>query len=481
MKRDTSRIFTVPEEVELDATHYSQNHCVPPLHHNTAYNSPVKRKQQQQKQQNEESNNFKPERPKYQQPLTPSVCSTPLKDVNRVLHGFAVSIVAGGEETDVKQPLDNRQINLIDKENETNNQTNVENKSSIQSQNQDDIPEVVKEALRYKRLNKLRNAPTKEKLLQKAKNRNNISLSLNDIEDTTKQSNEIVIKTYKLETIKKQTSHLDEDYDSSKLQRRRRRRFYNTISDPFYPVFRNDGLPISQSLYVERIADHYQELNQTTRIVDLADEILKNSKLPVQNEKTKNDDRCQKLKPNLSLDVRLQDNKNKQESYRRSMSLPLKPINAFDNEDRRKSTSECAGIFDQPQRRKLDGLQLTPLMSKLSLLADERTSGFCSRETTPSEYRDISTYSMVKNKLENASKEGYSDNDDEIEDDWTTTTIANKDECNYEKGELFICGHQNMVLFLLMEDGIANDPELIHTFVSTSLIKRSLRVFICLI
>jgi len=175
--------------------------------------------------------------------------------------------------------------------------------------------------------------------------------------------------------------------------------------------------------------------------------------------------------------------KSKQETYKRSMSLPLKPLNVVNevhnSDDWRKSTSECGGsLYEFPQRRKLDGLQLTPLMSKLSLLADERTSGFCSRETTPSEFRDLSGFSggitttttttttttnqLIRQKLESVEKE-TSDGEDELDEDW-----INKDDPTacLEKTELFLCGYQNMVLVLLMENGTANNPDLIHTLVS---------------
>jgi len=171
------------------------------------------------------------------------------------------------------------------------------------------------------------------------------------------------------------------------------------------------------------------------------------------------------------------------------MSLPLKPQNIAtqvqNGDDRRKSTSEygSGSSCEFSQRRKLDGLQLTPLMSKLSLLADERTSGFCSRETTPSEFRDLSGFSggavtatatmttntttnqLIRQKLESVEKEA-SDGEDELDEDW-----INKDESAIclEKTELFLCGYQNMVLVLLMKNGTANNPELIHTLVSTKI------------
>lgn len=40
-----------------------------------------------------------------------------------------------------------------------------------------------------------------------------------------------------------------------------RRCFYNTITDPCFPVFRQDGLPLSQSLFDEQLANHYRALD----------------------------------------------------------------------------------------------------------------------------------------------------------------------------------------------------------------------------
>lgn len=120
MKRDTSRIFTVPEEGELDSTNYPpapQYVSSVPLAMNHV--SPIRRKQES-----------KPERPKISgtvvNPLTPSVCATPLKDIDRVLHGNAMLICSSesGGETD-------------------------EHRTSSKSNDDDDIPDVVKEALRY--------------------------------------------------------------------------------------------------------------------------------------------------------------------------------------------------------------------------------------------------------------------------------------------------------------------------------------------
>ncbi|XP_017759494.1 PREDICTED: uncharacterized protein LOC108550299 [Eufriesea mexicana] len=435
MKRDTSRIFTVPEEGELDSSQYNDNnHYVPsvPL---TVYNSPVKRKQES-----------KIDRPKCVNPLTPSVCSTPLKDINRVLHGNAVLICNTNEDTNNEAEEEKKDI-----------KTNV-----------DDIPDVVKEALRCKRLNKLRNVTPREKLV-KRKEFNKKSLSMHDLESSNLCSNRISIRTYGLGLPQLKQNVSPEASPEKKYLYKRQ---FHTITDPCYPVFRCDGLPVSQSLYEQYISSHYEELkddrNNTVNRNDFLTSLTNNcnTKNVTNNCDTVTRDNLEKA--SNSRDIKL-DSKIKQETYRRSMSLPLKPLSITDNDDRRKSSSECGNAYDFLQKKKLDGLQLTPLMSKLSLLADERTSGFCSRETTPSEFRDLSSFStatnqIIKQKLEAVNKEIGSDGEDELEEDWITTS---KDEVYLEKTELFLCGHHNMVLVLLMENGTANNPDLIHSLWET--------------
>jgi len=73
------------------------------------------------------------------------------------------------------------------------------------------------------------------------------------------------------------------------------------------------------------------------------------------------------------------------------------------------------------------------------------------------------TNQLIKQKLESVEKEA-SDGEDELDEDW-----VNKDEpvACLIKTELFLCGYQNMVLVLLMENGTANNPDLIHALVNT--------------
>lgn len=445
MKRDTSRIFTVPEEGELDSTQYNNGVPFYPSLTPTTISSPVKRKQ-----------DSLTERPKTANPLTPSVCSTPLKDVNRMLHGTAVSICSAADD------LENSKL--------------ASEKKAVEMENVSDIPDLVKEALRCKRVNKLKNAPPIEKL-EKSRAPGRRSLSLPDLtEPAHKYTNRVSLRYYSI-GLPKLKKNLCYDYceDSPQKKLPPGKQFFHTITDPCFPIFRCDGLPVSRALYDHYVATHYQELRSDSAEAKLRndDELFQKFSL-LSGEKIGMIEGfdCQVISASKNgvtseLDV-TKEKKTKQEMYRRSMSLPLKSLNTPEEEGKQKSTSECGSIFDLPQKRKLEGLQLTPLMSKLSLLADERTSGFCSRETTPSEFRDLSSIStatnqLIRNKLDAAGKEDPSDEEDDFNHDWIPS--KNEDSC-LERVELFLCGQQNMVLVLLMEENVSNNRDLVHSLVS---------------
>ncbi|RZC22683.1 hypothetical protein BDFB_007730 [Asbolus verrucosus] len=105
---------------------------------------------------------------------------------------------------------------------------------------------------------------------------------------------------------------------------------FKTITDPNYPIFRPDGTVISHLFYKDYLTNQMELI--TTEI------------------------------------------KERNSREKKSLTLPLKSLSI----DGTEQTS--------PIRRHSSGVLLTPLKSKLSSF-DERSSGFCSRDTTPSEFR----------------------------------------------------------------------------------------------
>uniref|UniRef100_A0A0C9RFL7 HPS4_1 protein n=1 Tax=Fopius arisanus TaxID=64838 RepID=A0A0C9RFL7_9HYME len=402
MKRDTSRIFTVPEEGEAPDGDPPEE-SVPAVHRRDSIPPKVE-------SQVESKGEFRLKNRAH--PLTPSVCSTPLRDINRVLHDTAVLICNADDSDEILDP-------------------------PRKPQDIDDIPDVVKEALRCKRLNKLRSGgldPEKKPRRAPGARR---SSSVSDLEE------------WRPSSCTPESLH-------------RRRYHSTTITDPCYPVFKFDGSPVSQELYDHYISSHYQELVKAQP--HCFSESSRSSSRPsrtngVDHQSLKDLDTTRlEFVESIPRDPSPQDPRTwipdikRRDTCRRSMSLPLKSLNApaMIEEDGRRSSE----VFEV--KKKLEGLQLTPLMSRLSLLAnDDKTSGFCSKETTPSEYYDLSTLSSRLAK-----------NNNEEDDFWVGDREPGSGSV-LEKAELFICGHQNMVMVLLMDDGTGNNPELIHSLWET--------------
>lgn len=141
MKRDTSRIFTVLEEGEegepanynneLATSQYESS--IPPAIHDSP--PPSNRRKQQETKQQERA--VKAAIAATASSLTPSVCATPLKDVNRVLHDMAMLICSAPDEAESG-----------DGKRESDRSDENERKASTGHEDNDDIPDVVKEALR---------------------------------------------------------------------------------------------------------------------------------------------------------------------------------------------------------------------------------------------------------------------------------------------------------------------------------------------
>jgi hypothetical protein len=277
--------------------------------------------------------------------------------------------------------------------------------------------------------------------------------------------------------------------------------FYNTICDPLHPVFRYDGLPVSRSLYNETLARHYQLLDMERsdessprgETDSFSTHLASSATMESHTETEENDiTNSTILSPgrngSKSVTERTEycSNENeqvppqqmgqigtapsKQEVYRRSLSLPLKTMLTDDYENgdvRERSTSYTAGVLESPAARTRNmGLPITPLMSKLSSLAiEEKTSGFCSRDTTPGEVRDLSfpanSDSSSVPQITRRKVTGEKREPELEQDEGSDCTDATRNAV------LYLFGHQNMSLFLLLDEALEQDPQLIHCLVST--------------
>ncbi|KDR12556.1 Hermansky-Pudlak syndrome 4 protein [Zootermopsis nevadensis] len=466
MKRDISRIFTVPEEREGEVDQ-AEDLTVPSENESVAVSASL-------------SDND-------MVALASSMCSTPLKDINlnKVLHGKALSICSknSGDEAEALTVTANDKADFV-VSGKVQGVMNLETRQTEKPKKK-----------RPKPPNFLVNFCESEVR----------SLSLNDLQQHPRMSsNRVPMKYYSFGLPRITRDMTDDSGDCSPMKNLPSgTHFYNTISDPLHPLFRYDGLPISCSLYNENLARHYQLLdmersdepspggitsgisftnlvsstktncNNKIKECDTASNTALNIKKNCDKSTTDQTEPCSNedelVTQQQTRQVRM--TSSKQEVYRRSLSLPLKSMitsEYADGDVRERSTSYTAGVLESPavKTRTLE-LPITPLMSKLSSLAiEERTSGFCSRDTSPGEFRDLSfpgtsdTSSVpefTKRKVIGEKREAELEQED-------------SNECAEapKNAVLYLCGQQNMSLLLLLEEGLGQDPDLIHCLWETS-------------
>lgn len=251
--------------------------------------------------------------------------------------------------------------------------------------------------------------------------------------------------------------NISEFIDDSDTKKR-----YRTITDPMYPVFNSFGIPISRYLFEEFLSQQCDDVPL----------IAKNSNILIATNGSKNEEKVPlrlnnenaqpvAAKPLEKFSMRVNN------INRKSLSLPLKSLA---NCDGRATTANAAdanntNIFDKPeQRRQLAGIQLTPLITKLSILAmnDERSSGFSSWDTTPG--IELAT-PLDGSKLFRRRSSVKAEEIEAIGLKGPINTKSDVDDTEMKKVELFICGQNNMTLLLLMEDGVGERQENIHSMV----------------
>ncbi|KAG4074157.1 hypothetical protein HA402_014362 [Bradysia odoriphaga] len=338
-----------------------------------------------------------------------SVSSTPMTE-NKVLHGTIMPICANTDLADIA---------------ETNKQSEVTEKLNKFNLN--------------KSVSTFINNPFR---IEKRRN------SMTDLQDSLKKiSRRLSIRTFGIGLTKLDKAEPDgvemDDIDIDDAESRT----YRTITDPTYPVFNSNGAPISKYLFQD-ILERQNALNakaneivEDTFTLDGFDGEMNDSPVdhPVDTNVTVPKTEVVPLKPNKI-----------------ALNLPLKSL-SFDSQTLTDPSAVAStNIFDVPaQRKKLSGIQLTPLMTKLSILAlnDERSSGFSSWDTTPGV--DLVTPSDGAKMFRRRSSVKCEDIMDSV------------DERNLnsqrQRVETFICGQQNMTLLLLLEENSCQKRELVQS------------------
>lgn len=265
------------------------------------------------------------------------------------------------------------------------------------------------------------------------------------------------------------------DYDADLIDDVEARILYRTIADPTYPVFNVFGEPISKFLFEEFSNERNDRIEPSTSGTSksIIEQPSCSAIEPVKETISQPESTQQSIvKPAPSAGTSAKNNVN-----RKSLSLPIKSLDlSIDNEKKDANAdaneiNECVpvnnthSILDKPeQRKKLAGIQLTPLITKLSILAmnDERSSGFSSWDTTPGV--ELATPLDSTKLFRRRSSVKLEDVD--LVDGNTVRNLTEMDENDMKRVELFICGQNNMTVLLLMEEGSAVKQELVQAMVS---------------
>ncbi|CAO1300770.1 unnamed protein product [Diamesa hyperborea] len=232
---------------------------------------------------------------------------------------------------------------------------------------------------------------------------------------------------------------------------------YNTIADPSNPLFNLRKQPMSKTLF-----EDYKNLFVTDenffkppeKEIEKLQEDLESKRLdPVIEDfiqKTRNE-------TNFSPTHKIKSTKKKM------LKLPLKSLSLDLDVNRPSTSAGINSIFDSPatKSKKYQGsLQLTPLLSKLTLLAmsenENYSSGFSSLDLPTPIYQDT----PIDNPNRTFQSRLIKTKEDIVE------VPENDVDCDEMKRvDLFVCGQQNMSLFVIMEEGTGDQP-LIQSMVS---------------
>lgn len=223
-----------------------------------------------------------------------------------------------------------------------------------------------------------------------------------------------------------------------------------TITDPMYPVFSSTGVAISRFLFEDYVDKQRENDAGATAPPESGKALAIDSKAEPERPAVINNQSKQTnvMKPLEKIGVAINN------INRKALSLPLKSLS-----NEAKQPGEGGGLLDK--HRKATGIQLTPLITKLSILAmsDDRGNGFSGWDATPG--IEVATPIDGAKLFRRRSSV-------KTEDVETVTDSAEKsaDSGETKKVELFICGQNNMTMLLLMEEGSAQKQDVVHSMVS---------------
>ncbi|XP_011213231.2 uncharacterized protein LOC105233007 isoform X1 [Bactrocera dorsalis] len=235
-----------------------------------------------------------------------------------------------------------------------------------------------------------------------------------------------------------------------------------TITDPTYPVFNENGQPISRSLFQEFIEKYYRlwadngsgsgSAKKEVEIAQLIEEFTEFDKelKKLDESLCRQDlgDNCNstqlKTDRNLNTEPATVMTKAKTPIDKKLLSLPLKPLADVT------ANNEREPPFVIANRKQTGGVPLTPLMAKLSVLAlNEEHSGSGAWDVNAVEIQTPLNTSKVFSRRNSLIC------DDAVDALATFSTNTQSTRNGLKRLELYMCGQQNMTLLLLMEEGTA--------------------------
>lgn len=364
-----------------------------------------------------------------------SVCSTPMVEFKR-LHGNIMSICQNPDTQTQEKPISEPDV-----------LKNIENCTKINLENEKRDNKIVLDmnCIADHYINK----PEPMRKLA----------SVTDIQETFKNITNRATSKFKLRRSK---VPLNDDMSPSPEHELHKSHSTMTINDPLFPVFRNDGVAISESLFNQYLEHHYSKMKQDSKEANM---FTFNMKLCEQEKFEDFDSELHKSPQRTPKKIVKEPTKtvSTDQSRRKSLSLPLKSLS--------ESSDSQTGLDSETSlKKKLTGVQLTPLMEKLSHLAfSDKSSGYSSRVMTPLELREFLTPAgerqvTFSDRPKTQRQESDSESDSDAELDLLPEYSKHSVKC-----ALFVSGLHNMALLALLDTDAANDVDTINNLWETSL------------